>query len=109
VLQDLEAWLKNPAREIHHLKTKLETATEEIKGLNTELTKLGDQLEKLQSQIDDERAKIRKLDTTVSGLEGENAELRNYLNYSRNLNYVAIGIVVIASVIVVLAYKRLTA
>jgi dienelactone hydrolase len=92
VLSDLVNWLKDPGRNIRVLEAKLETTTNSTEGL--------------QSQLYDEQTKINMLDNKVSGLEGENVDLRNALSFSKNLNYVSIGIAVIAVVMAVLAYQR---
>jgi pimeloyl-ACP methyl ester carboxylesterase len=92
VLSDLVAWLKDPGRKIRVLETQLETTTDSIEGL--------------QSQLDDKQTEINMLDDKVSGLEGENVDLRNALSLSKNLNYASIGIAVIAVVMSVLAYQR---
>jgi pimeloyl-ACP methyl ester carboxylesterase len=113
VLSDLGNWLNDPDRDMHHLETQLETANAMIAKLQGQLEDeqaavsiLESQMEGLQSQLDDEQTKINKLDDTISGLEGENEELQNALSFSRNLNYIAIGIAVIAAVMTVLAYQR---
>jgi dienelactone hydrolase len=116
VLSDLVSWLKDPDRDVHHLETQLETANAMIADLQGQLeddhaavSRLESQMEGLQSQFDDEQTKINMLDDKVSGLEGENVDLQDALSFSRNLNYIAIGIAVIAAVMTVLAYQRRSA
>jgi hypothetical protein len=87
--------LKDPGRNIRVLETQLETTIDSTEGL--------------QSQLDDDRTKINMLDEKVSGLEGENVDLRSALSFSKNLNYVSVGIAVIAVVMAVLAYQRRSA
>jgi len=99
VLSDLVNWLNDPDRDMLILETQLEDEQAAVSILES-------QMEGLQSQLDDEQTKISKLDDTISGLEGENDELQNVLSFSRNLNYIAIGIAVIAVVMAVLAYQR---
>jgi len=94
VLSDLATWLKDPGRNIRVLETQLETTTDSTEGL--------------QSRLDEEQTKINMLDDKISDLEGENVDLRNALSFSKNLNYVSIGIAVIAVVMSVLAYRRST-
>ena len=94
VLSDLATWLKDPGRNIRVLETQLETTTDSTEGL--------------QSRLDEEQTKINMLDDKISDLEGENVDLRRALSFSKNLNYVSIGIAVIAVVMSVLTYRRST-
>lgn len=113
VLSDLVNWLKDPVRDMHHLETQLDTADAIIADLQGRVVDeqaavsiLESQMEGLQSQLDENQTKISLLDDKVLNLEEENVDLRNALRFSKNLNYVSIGIAVIATVIAVLAYQR---
>jgi hypothetical protein len=94
VLSDLATWLKDPGRNIRVLETQLETTTDSTEGL--------------QSRLDEDQTKINMLDDKISDLEGETVDLRRALGFSKNLNYVSIGIAVIAVVMSMLTYRRST-
>jgi len=94
VLSDLATWLKDPGRNIRVLETQLETTTDSTEGL--------------QSRLDEEQTKINMLDDKISDLEGETVDLRRALGFSKNLNYVSIGIAVVAVVMSMLTYRRST-
>jgi hypothetical protein len=116
VLSDLVNWLKDPDRDTNYLKNQLETADAMIVDLQSQLeneqavvSRLGSQLLDLQSQLDDEKTELSMLGDKISVLEGENAELQNALSFSKNLNYIAIGIAVISVIIAVISYQRRSA
>ncbi len=88
VLQDLAAWLKDPARNIRNLYDQLQTAESTV--------------ENLQDQLTSEQ-------TRISDLEGEVEELQSALDSSRNLTYVALGVSMIAVVaMAVMVFQRRT-
>ena len=112
VLQDLEAWLKDPARKVRNLDSQLQTAEyiiEELRGqlgdLNSELDQKTSELEK---QVTELQSESTDLQNTVAELEHHNLELQSALDSSKNLVYIALGIALVAiTVEVLMASKRL--
>jgi chromosome segregation ATPase len=116
VLSDLVNWLKDPDRDTNYLKNQLETADAMIADLQSQLeneqavvSRLGSQLQGLQSQLNHEKTELSMLGDKISSLEGENAELQKALRFSKNLNYLAIGIAVISVIIAMISYQRRSA
>jgi pimeloyl-ACP methyl ester carboxylesterase len=99
VLQDLEAWLKDPARKVRNLDYQLQTAEyiiEELWGqledLNSELDKQTSELEK---QVTELQSESTDMQNSLTELEHLNMDLQSALDSSRNLTYIALGIALI--------------
>ncbi len=112
VIQDLEAWLKEPARKVHGLDSQLQAATNTVNDLKGQIAELNSEIERqtseLESQVEELQSESTSLQNTIAELEGRNAELQSALNASRNLTYIALGISIIVVIVgVVTASKRL--
>ena len=112
VLQDLEAWLKDPARKVHGLDSQLQAATNTVNDLQGQIAELNSEIEQqtseLERQVEELQLESTSLQNTIAELEGHNAELQSALNASRNLTYIALGIAMIAVIVgVVTVSKRL--
>jgi pimeloyl-ACP methyl ester carboxylesterase len=111
VLQDLEAWLKDPARKVRSLYSQLQTAEDTIEklldrlgdlevGLEGRTDQLGDRLEQLESESTTLKETIAELETRDDGLQSA-------LDSSRNITYIALGAAIIA-VAIMLFQRRAT-
>jgi pimeloyl-ACP methyl ester carboxylesterase len=105
VLQDLEAWLKDPARSVHRVGSQLEAAEkalEELQGqledLNTEVAQRTGEIE---GQIEELLSELNSLKDTIAELEDRNAELQSSLNSAKNLTYVSLGAAALAFIVAV--------
>jgi len=112
VIQDLESWLKDPARKVHGLDSQLQATTNTINDLQNQIAESNSEIEQqtseLESQVEELRSESTSLQNTIAELEGRYAELQSALNASRNLTYIALGISIIAVIVgVVTASKRL--
>jgi pimeloyl-ACP methyl ester carboxylesterase len=100
VLQDLEAWLKDPARKMHKLDSQLQTAEyilEEFQGQLEDLNlDLDQQISELENQVSVMQSESTVLHNTVTELERQNMELRSALDFAKNLTYIALGIALVA-------------
>jgi pimeloyl-ACP methyl ester carboxylesterase len=110
VLQDLEAWLKDPARKVYILAAQLQTAEDTIERLQGQLSdmevglegrtdQLGNQLEQLESES-------TTLKETIAELETREEELKSALDSSRNITYIALGAAIIA--VAIMLFQRRT-
>ncbi|MCW4036399.1 MAG: hypothetical protein NWE75_04325, partial [Candidatus Bathyarchaeota archaeon] len=113
VLSDLAAWLKHPERGLRFVDTQLQAAEETIHDLQIQLGELRSELDMqgsyLESREEEWQSEHSSLRDAIAELEGLNAELRSTLDSSRFMTYVALGIAVIAVLVVaVMAYKRLS-
>jgi len=112
VLQDLEAWLKDPARKVHDLDSQLQAATNTVNDLQGQIAELNSEIEQqtseLESQVEELQSESTSLQNTIAELESRYAELQSALDSSRNLTYIAIGIAIIAVIVgVATVSKRL--
>ena len=89
VIQDLESWLKDPARKVHGLDSQLQTAANTVNVLNGQIAVLNSEIEQQTSE----------LESQVEELESLYAGLQSALDSSRNLTYVALGMAVIAVIV----------
>jgi len=112
VLQDLEAWLKDPARKVRDLKSQLQTTEYVIEELRGQLGDLNSDLEQrtsdLEDQINESTSESTDMLNTVTELERQNMELLSTLDSAKNLTYVALGVALIAvmSVAVIIFQNR---
>jgi dienelactone hydrolase len=100
VLQDLEAWLKDPARKVRYLDSQRQTAEvliEELRGqldfLNSAFDQQTSELENLVTELQSESTDMRNV---VTELESQNMELQSSLDSTRNMTYIALGVALIA-------------
>jgi len=112
VLQDLEAWLKDPAREVRGLDSRLQAATNTVNDLQGQIAELNSEIERqtseLESQVEELQSESTSLRNAIAELESRNTELQSALDSSRNLTYIALGMAIIAVIVGVLtAFKRL--
>jgi pimeloyl-ACP methyl ester carboxylesterase len=112
VLQDLEAWLKDPSRKVRDLDSQLQTAGNAIEDLEGQLDDLDSQVDqrtsKLENQVLELQLESNSMKNTIIELEERNAEFKSSLDSFKNLTYIALGTAIIAIVVVVVtASKRL--
>ncbi len=100
VLQDLEAWLKDPARKVRNLDSKLETAEYTIEELRGQLSDLNSELDQqtseLVTQVTELQSESTDMQNTVTELTRQNMELQSALHSSQNLTYIALGVALMA-------------
>ncbi|MCW3991694.1 MAG: hypothetical protein NWE79_03225, partial [Candidatus Bathyarchaeota archaeon] len=100
VLQDLEAWLKEPARKVYNLDSQLQTAENTIENLQSQLGDMKLELEgrtsQLESQVEELQSESTSLQNTIAELESRNDALQSALDSSRNLTYISLGVALIA-------------
>jgi len=100
VLQDLEAWLKDPARKVRGLDSQLQTAEHKIDELRGQLGDMNSELDlqtsELENQVSELQSESTEIQNTVTELERHNTELQSALDSSRNLTYIALGVALIA-------------
>jgi pimeloyl-ACP methyl ester carboxylesterase len=100
VLQDLEAWLKDPARKVRDLNSQLQTTEQKIDELRGQLGDLNSDLEKqtsdLENQITELLSESTDMQNTITELERHNMELLSVLDSAKNLTYIALGVAMIA-------------
>ena len=112
VLQDLESWLKDPARKVRNLDSKLETAEytiEELRGqLNDLNSELDQQTSELVTQVTELQSESTDMQNTVTELTRQNMEMQSALHSSQNLTYIALGValIVVISGAVILLQNR---
>jgi pimeloyl-ACP methyl ester carboxylesterase len=110
VLQDLEAWLKDPARKVHSFDAQLQTATNTVNELRSQISHLNSELDQqtseLERQIEELKSESSSLQNIIKELESRNNELQSALVISRNMTYIALGAALIAVVAVVLMVLR---
>jgi len=121
VLSDLAAWLKDPARNIHHLCAQLQTAENIIDALQGQLGDLDSEFLIKSSELENMHVKICELEgqvelllresstllDTSAELESSNDELQSDLNSSKNLTYIALGVAIIAVVLVMRTQRKM--
>jgi pimeloyl-ACP methyl ester carboxylesterase len=112
VLQDLEAWLKDPARKVRDLDSQLQTAEYIIEELRGQLGDLSSELDQQTSELENQVAELQSestdLQNTVAELERHNTEMQSALDSSKNLTYIALGIALVAIITgILMASKRL--
>jgi hypothetical protein len=91
VLQDLWAWLKEPARRVYSLGSQLQTAEKSV--------------EELQGQLD---GLSSELDHSITELEDRNVELKSELDSVKKIAYVSLGAATMAIVaLAIVVFKRL--
>jgi uncharacterized coiled-coil protein SlyX len=110
VLRDLEAWLKDPARNERNLDSQLQTAEytiEELRGqlgeLNAELDQQTSKIEHLESELQSESTDMQN---TVTELERQSMEMQSALDSAQNLTYLSFGVALIAVISGVLALTK---
>ena len=100
VLQDLEAWLKDPARKVRNLDSQLQTAEYVMEELRGQLGDLNSELDQQTSELENQVAELQSESTdmqnTVTELERHNMELRSALDSAKNMTYIALGVALIA-------------
>jgi pimeloyl-ACP methyl ester carboxylesterase len=100
VLQDLEAWLKEPSRKVRNLDSQLQTAESTIEELRGQLDDLNSELDQqtseLENQVTELQAESTDMQNTITELERHNLEYQSALDSSKNLTYVALGVALIA-------------
>lgn len=131
-LSGLTAWLKDPAREvprlmsrINDLSTELNFKTSDLETANLKISKLEEQLANqtelfnqeletanleiynLENQIAELQSESSNLQNTLTGIEKQNNELQSALELSKNLTYLSFGVTIIAIVIAVNTRARL--
>ena len=103
VLQDLEAWLKDPARKVSNLDSQLQTAEGIIEELRGQLSGLNSELDQrtgeLESQIEELQSGSTGVQNSITGLENQTAVLQSALDSSRNLTYIALGVAFLAVIL----------
>jgi len=112
VLQDLEAWLKDPERDLRVLDEQIQTATNTVNDLQGQIAELSSELDQqiieLESFVEELKSESSSLQNTIIELESHNAELQMALYSSRNLTYISLGIALIAILVeAVTVSKRL--
>jgi pimeloyl-ACP methyl ester carboxylesterase len=100
VLRDLEAWLKDPARKVRDLDSQLQTAEYTIEELRGQIDDLNSELDQqtsdLENQVTELQSESSDMQNTVAELESHNLELQSALDSARNMNYIALGVALIA-------------
>ena len=100
VLQNLEAWLKDPARKVRALDIQLQTAEYVIEELRGQLNDLNSELDQQTSELVNQLTKLQsestEIQNTVTELERNNMELKSALDSTKNMTYIALGIALIA-------------
>jgi hypothetical protein len=100
VLQDLEAWLKDPARKVRNLDIQLQTAEGIIEELRGQLGDLNSELDQrtgeLESQIEELQSGSAGAQNSIIELENQTADLQSALESSKNLTYIALGVAFLA-------------
>jgi len=113
VIQDLESWLKDPARKVHGLDSQLQSATNTVNDLKGQIAELNSEIEQqtseLESQVEELQSESTSLQNTLAELESRNYELQSALDSSKNLTYIAIGVATMAVVsVAVMVFRRQT-
>jgi pimeloyl-ACP methyl ester carboxylesterase len=110
VLQDLEAWLKDPARKVHALAAQLQTAEDTIEKLQDQLGDLEGGLEgrtdQLGNRLEQLESESTTLKATIAELETREDEFQSALDSSRNITYIALGAAIIA--VAIMLFQRRT-
>lgn len=100
VLQDLEAWLKDPARKVRSLDIQLQTAEGIIEELRGQLGDLSSELDQETSELENQvtylKSESTDIQNTVTELERNNRELKSALDSTKNMTYIALGVALIA-------------
>jgi hypothetical protein len=110
VLQDLEAWLKDPARKVRDLDSQLQTAEYVIEELRGQLGDLNSEFDQQTSELENQVAELQSESTnmqnTITELERHNMELQSALDSAKNLIYIALGIALVAIVVEILRASK---
>ena len=100
VLQDLEAWLKDPARKVRNLDSQLQTAEYMMEELRVQLSDLNSELDQqiseLENQVTELQSESTDIQNTVTELKRHNMELQSALDSAKNMTYIALGVALIA-------------
>jgi len=100
VLQDLEAWLKDPARKVRNLDSHLQTAENMIEDLRGQLGDLNSELDQqtseLEKQVTELQSESTDMQNTVTEHERHYIELQSALDSAKNATYIALGVALIA-------------
>jgi pimeloyl-ACP methyl ester carboxylesterase len=100
VLSDLVAWLKDPDRDLRIRDEQLQAAEATIDDLQTQLDESGSELGRrtsgLESRVEELQSGYSSLQSTTAELESSIMELESALDRSRSLNYIAIGVAIVA-------------
>lgn len=100
VLQDLEAWLKDPARKVRDLDSQLTTAEGIMEALRGQLDDLNSELDQETSELENQvtylKSESTDIQNTVTELERNNMELKSALDSTKNMTYIALGVALIA-------------
>jgi pimeloyl-ACP methyl ester carboxylesterase len=102
VLQDLEAWLKNPVRQTAQINYRLENTESKI----IEIMNKQNNVNNLSQQLTVLQAEVASLQDKIIQLEQENTGLKETLVSTNNLTYLIIGLLIIATGIVIVLRNR---
>jgi pimeloyl-ACP methyl ester carboxylesterase len=130
-LSDLAAWLKDPAREvprlmsrINDLSAELDLKTDELENaslkisevekklanqtelFNQELETANQEIDNLENQIAEVQSESSNLQNTLTEMETQNSQLQSALELSRNLTYLSLGVTTIAIAIAMRTLRK---
>jgi hypothetical protein len=113
VLQDLEAWLKDPARKVRTLNSQLQAAEYIIEELRVQFVDLNSKLiqqnSALENQVSELQSESNNMQITVTELERNNIKLHSALDSVKNLTYITLGVALIAilsGVVILFQYQN---
>ena len=112
MLQDLEAWLKEPARKIYSLDSQLQTAEKSVEELQGQLDELNSEFDQniseLENQVEDLRSESTDLKHIITELEDHNVELKSEQDSVKKLAYISleVAIIVLVAVAIVLFQRH---
>jgi len=102
VLRDLEAWLKDPTRNVRNLGSQLQTAetvTEELRGRLVDLdSELDQQSGELENQVVELQSETADMRNTVAEIERRNTELQSALDSAMTMIPIVLGVALVAVV-----------
>jgi hypothetical protein len=100
VLEDLEAWLKSPIRQMNCMENRLSSSEKKIIGFEDQKNNYND----LSLQISSMRSETNTTKSKISQLEQENAELSEAFSTNKKI-LTLLGLLVITVVMVILLSK----
>lgn len=111
VLSDLVAWLKDPDRDLRIRDEQLQAAEDTIGDLQAQLDESGSELGRrtsdLESRVEELQSGHSGLQSAIAGLESSIIELETELDRSSSLNYIAIGMAMLAvAASTIIAFQR---
>jgi len=102
VLRDLEAWLKDPARNVRNLDSQLQTAEHVIEELQAQLVDLNSELDQQTGNLENLATELQSesayMQNTVAELEHRNTELQSALDSATTMIPIVLGVAMIAAV-----------